>query len=69
MMLTEVAKVARIVADALEVTSIDPHGVVRRILALALELVPEEDVRRYLTEEARKRVEAETDRLEQEKFG
>lgn len=63
-----IAKIIRVAADAV-VGAVNPADVARAVVAVGLELVPEEDLRAYLDEEAAKRAETIADAAERLKFG
>lgn len=61
-------QLARLAADALE-GEVTPADAARRVVAAGLALVPIEELRQYLDEEARQRVEGIADAAEGLKFG
>lgn len=64
-----VARIIRIGVDALEGQAPSAADVARAIVGVGLDLVPVEELRGYLTDEARRRGELAADVAEAAKFG
>lgn len=63
-----IVQIVRLGADALD-GSIDPHQAARTLVSAGLDMVPVEDLKRYLEEDARARAELAADAAELAKFG